>query len=366
MRIAILGTRGIPAAYGGFETFAEELSTRLVDRGFHVTVYCEGDGKDGPRELKGVELRYVPTKLRGSLATVLFDVMCFWNARKEFDVVYMLGYGAAPFAVIPRLWRTTVWLNVDGVEWRRAKWGLVARIYFRLMEYVSTVAPSRVIADADAIRTHLRSRHGGRFQCSVIPYGARVIDTPCAVPENFHSITERPFYLVVCRLEPENHVIEIIRGYLASNSPYPLVIVGNHKAASAYTRDLLRFRSDKVRFIGTVFHQPTLEAIRASCRAYVHGHSVGGTNPSLLEAMGCGSVVAAHDNAFNREVVGEAGLFFRTPEDLKGIFEHLDELSDAELHQLREQGKARINQRYSWDQIVSQYVDLIEVDRSPK
>ena len=148
MKIAILGTRGIPAAYGGFETFAEEVAVRLAKAGVEVTVYCESGQGAEPAEYQGVKLRYVPSPACGPLTTVLFDLRCLWNARKDFDAVYMLGYGAAQFCFIPRLFGSRVWINVDGIEWARAKWSGLAKAYFRLMEWFSMRTPNRVIADA--------------------------------------------------------------------------------------------------------------------------------------------------------------------------------------------------------------------------
>jgi glycosyltransferase involved in cell wall biosynthesis len=360
LRFAILGTRGIPAAYGGFETFAEQLATRLVKLGIDVTVYCEGDGRNAPHEFRGIQLRYVPTKLRGPLTTIAFDVSCLWDARKDFDIVYMLGYGAAPFMFIPRLFGTIVWLNVDGIEWRRAKWGGTAKTYFRIMEYFSTKTANRIIADAEAIQAHFRLRHGDKFKCSVIPYGAPIVENRIARDQlGDFGIEPGQYYLVVCRLEPENHVYEIIRGYLQANPSLPLVIVGNHQVETAYTKQLVSLSSEKVRFVGAIFDQAKLEAIRVSCRAYIHGHSVGGTNPSLLEAMGCGNAVIAHDNVFNREVLGTAGTYFRSSVELAAVLSEFEVLSADQLATFRIAAKERILNRYDWNGIVSQYFDLI-------
>src|ERR1019366_8209890 len=137
MKLAILGTRGIPAGYGGFETFAEKLALGLHARGFDVTVFCESHDSIQQESLEGIHLRYVGTPRLGPLQTILYDVGCLWSARKDYDVVYMLGYGAAPFCLIPRMWKTEVWINPDGLEWARAKWSLPAKTYFRIMEWAS-------------------------------------------------------------------------------------------------------------------------------------------------------------------------------------------------------------------------------------
>src|SRR5580692_463888 len=174
MRLAILGTRGIPARYGGFETFAERLAVGLVERGFVVGVFCESNKSFAPDFFHGVKLHYVSAPSLGPLKTIFFDLRSLWAARKAYDVVYMLGYGAAPFCLIPRLWGTEVWINPDGLEWARSKWGVVGRSYLRLMEWVSVYAANRIIADSGAIATGLASRHGRLASCTVIPYGCEV------------------------------------------------------------------------------------------------------------------------------------------------------------------------------------------------
>lgn len=363
-RIAILGTRGIPAAYGGFETFAEELAVRLAAAGVDVTVYCEAGAGAQPAEYRGVRLRYLPATACGPLTTVLFDLRSLWDARRGHDVVYLLGYGAAQFSFIPRLFGSEVWLNVDGIEWMRAKWGRVARAYFKAMEFFSVKFPNRVIADAEGIRAHLLARHRKLPDCSVIAYGAPIIEK-APDPEGLSEWGLIPggYYLVVCRLEPENHVREIIQGYAASDSSRPLIIVGNHQAATDYVRSLQPLASERVRFIGTVYDKPTLQALRYHALAYFHGHSVGGTNPSLLEAMGCGNLVIAHDNPFNREMLAEGGRFFRTAEDIPSLTSEIEALTEQRAQVERTYLRDRIRQHYHWDLIADAYLKLLR-DRS--
>ncbi|HQT26400.1 MAG TPA: DUF1972 domain-containing protein, partial [Burkholderiales bacterium] len=181
MKLAILGARGIPARYGGFETFAERLSTGLARRGIEVTVYCEAV-PDGPVNYEGVKLEYFGLPCAGPLSTVLFDMKCLWHARKRHDVVYMLGYGAAFFCFAPRIWGRQVWLNMDGLEWKRSKWSLLAKFWLRAMESVAMLTPSRLIFDAEGIRTSLESRHRRLPPATFIPYGAQVAEMP-ADPE---------------------------------------------------------------------------------------------------------------------------------------------------------------------------------------
>ncbi len=355
MKIAILGSRGIPANYGGFETFAEELSTRLVSRGIEVTVYCESVSGERPSDYRGVKLVYLPSPKLGPFSTILFDLFCLWHARKAYDVVYMLGYGASLFCFIPRLWGTKVWINMDGIEWRRAKWGFIAKAYFKIMEAIAVRIPDRIIADAESVKQFLLSRHSFKTPCSVIPYGAKIIDKAYADVLSEYDLQPYEYYLVVCRLEPENHVLEILQGFAASRSSCRLLVIGNHMADTAYDKKLHLVQDERIMFGGVLYDHEKLSSLRYSCRAYIHGHSVGGTNPSLLEALGCGNPVIAHDNAFNREVIGGIGIYFRTSDDITQCVERMDALRTGNREKLSHAAKNRIRECYKWDVIADQY-----------
>jgi glycosyltransferase involved in cell wall biosynthesis len=360
MKIAILGSRGIPARYGGFETFAERLALGLRARGVDVTVFCEAGSPNAPDEYEGVRLRTVAAPALGPLRTILYDLKCLWAARRGFDVVYMLGYGAAPFCVIPRLWGSEVWINPDGLEWARAKWGFAARSYFRLMERASLFAANRIIADAEAIAASLASRYGKLKACTVIPYGCDGMDAPPSVePLSKWNLAPRGYFLVVCRLEPENHVLEIMEAFQRSASKRQLIVVGNHQAGTKYVELLGAVRDARIRMIGTVYDKAELAALRYYCFAYLHGHSVGGTNPSLLEAMGCGNLIFAHDNSFNRETLGDCGLFFADSEELVQVIDDAEK-NEAEQERWREAARKRARDVYSWEDIISRYAALLE------
>jgi glycosyltransferase involved in cell wall biosynthesis len=361
MKLAILGSRGIPARYGGFETFAEQLAVRLVERGHEVTVFCEASDQ-APEQLnaeyKGVKLRRVPTRALGPLSTLAYDAACFWQARSSFDVVYMLGYGSSALCWLPRIWGTRVWINMDGLEWARGKWGPVARQYLRWAETIAMWTPDRIIADAAAIRANLQSRYRKLPPCDVIPYGGDIATS--AHPENLGGFGLDPgsYYLVVCRFEPENHVREIIEGFLHSGTQARLVLVGDHTRKSAYVESLRRFQGDRLLFIGPVYDRSKIQALRFFCRAYFHGHSVGGTNPSLLEAMGCGNAIVAHDNPFNREVLGGAGLFFSASDSVSTCIDSVD-CGGADVASMKAAVVERVKQFYTWDRITDYYCQLL-------
>lgn len=358
--LALLGTRGIPAAYGGFETFAEELSVRLVQNGYRVTVFCEAiAGTVGPSSYKGVFLVYINTPHLGPFSTIFFDLKCLWASRRGYSIVYMLGYGASMFCFLPRLFGRRVWINMDGIEWARSKWSGVAQRYLRFCEWMAVKTPNRIIADAHGIEEHLRARHASLPDCSVIAYGSNVIDEkpPTSLLKEW-NLTPGEYYIVVCRLEPENHVVEIVEGFLASNTSAPLIILGDINADTPYAASLRKLGGERARFIGTVFDAPKLTALRFYSRAYFHGHSVGGTNPSLLEAMGCGNCIVAHDNVFNREVADSSAMYFSDKDAIPEIIREL-ESNPVLREKMGDFAKNRIRNYYSWDRIVSQYEYLI-------
>lgn len=360
MKIAILGARGIPARYGGFETFAEKLATGLSERGYDVTVFCESSESRAPDVYQQVILRYISAPFLGPLQTILYDVQCLWAARRGYDVVYMLGYGAAPFCLIPRLWGTEVWINPDGLEWARAKWGFIAKSYLRMMEWSSLYAANRIIADAEAIAASLANRHGSVKACTVIRYGCEVIEEPPpARPLSEWKLSPESYYLVVCRLEPENHVLEILQAFHQSRSNRRLIVAGDYLARTCYVDQLRAVRDPRIQMIGTVYDKVKLTCLRYHSFAYLHGHSVGGTNPSLLEAMGCGNLILAHDNPFNRETLGACGYYFAcVPELTKAI--ELAEQEDQEQARLREVSRTRARAEYRWSDVISRYVELLE------
>jgi glycosyltransferase involved in cell wall biosynthesis len=359
-RIAILGIYGIPASYGGFETFAEELAIRLVAKGFEVTVFCEKPSGSGNIDnYKGVRLVYVSSVKLGNLSTILYDLKCLIMARRDFDVVYMLGYGASIFCFIPRLYGATVWINMDGLEWARSKWSRIGRIYLRIMECIALVCANRIIADAKAIYLNLKNRYFRLPPCSVIPYGATVVEgMPDADVLSRFGLDVYGYFIIVCRLEPENHVEEILAGYLRSGSRCPLVIIGNVDSQTPYVRRLVGCASDSVRFLGTIYDKSILVPLRYYSKIYFHGHSVGGTNPSLLEAMACSNAIIAHDNPFNKEVSECSALYFSNSSELSHQIERLEN-DRVTWSALRDSARERVRSKYNWDLMVDEYVKII-------
>lgn len=362
LRVAILGSRGIPANYGGFETFAEQLATRLVSRGHHVTVYAETQDRASVDTFyEGVRVRSMHRPRWGAASVLAYDCSCLWDARHSYDLVYMLGYGAAWACWWPRVFGVPVWINVDGLEWARSKWGRVARLYLRCMEWMATKAATRVIADAEAIAQRFRETYASGAPSSVIAYGAEAVHAEDVDPSVLleWGLLDGRYMLVVARPEPENHILEIIRGYLIHGGDWPLVIVGDVSGATPYQRELKKLASGRVRFIGGIYVAAQLKSLRVHAACYLHGHSVGGTNPSLLEALACGNWVLAHDNPFNREVARDAADYFSTPEQLALALGNVVSLADTEKQERSDRARSIVTEHYTWDGIADSYERLM-------
>lgn len=361
--IAIVGSRGIPAKYGGFETFADYLARGLRDHGGQVTVTCEQsiDQSLITSDYEGIELLEIKPLPLGPLRTIACDVIGLIRGAERAEVVYLLGYGAAFAAWIPRLWGREVWINPDGLEWKRSKWGPFGRSWFRLMEFLTMLFATRVIADSDGIRSHLINSHGRGHKIQTIAYGAEP-HTPAdpSLLEPF-NLEPKGYFLVVCRMVPENQILEFIEAHAALTKPIPLVIVGDIDTSSAYCTQLRKAaHPERVRFLGTIYDQDHLKLLRTHALAYLHGHSVGGTNPSLLEAMSAGAPIVAHDNPFNREVLRETEVMWMRDRDSAGdCLEQVTCLSAEDRLRIASHFTARVSGPYSWQNIVAAYTHLL-------
>ena len=358
LKIGIVGTRGIPAKYGGFETFVQEISPLLVKNGFNITVYCDKSVKNKPvEEFKGVKLRYQhTTKTTHSL---LFYLDGIWMALKENDIILVTGTGGSFFYFLNLFFRKKIITNTDGVESRRAKWSKLKKILIKLSETLAIKYSDYLIADSKGIEKYIIEHYPrlNRNKLAVIEYGAYIETKINQDYIDKLGLINNEYYLVVSRLEPENNVHIILEGYFQSNTKKPLLIVGN-VIENTYVKNLLEFKSSKIRFIGGVYNQEELTSLRNASFAYIHGHSVGGTNPSLLEALGCSNVCLCHDNIFNREVTDNKQLYFKNAIELKNRIEELDALSEESLLKLKKDAKLRIENYYTWHNIADKYSKL--------
>jgi len=367
MNIALLGTRGIPANYGGFETFAEQIALQLVQRGHKVTVYAEADTDNKPDDwYQNIRIRYIRRPNWGSISVIAYDYRCLKDASKrEFDFLYMLGYGAAWacwWAL--KIWNQNVWINIDGLEWARSKWKWYAKLYLRVMEWVASKASTRVIADSQAIADRYNKLYPRGSECSFIAYGAYIKKSDEFLFRYSQDFDRSKYFLIVARPEPENHVLEIINSHRQLGGNWPLVVVGDVRSISRYQKKILGSAWEKVIFLGGVYDAEELTALRVHSGCYVHGHSVGGTNPSLLEAMACENVVIAHDNVFNKEVIGDAAFYFKNEDDLIVAMRHVENQSVGERGEIKCRVKKIIEKKYTWGLIGDKYERLM-LQRKP-
>jgi glycosyltransferase involved in cell wall biosynthesis len=358
MRIAILGTRGVPASYGGFETFAEHLSTRLVARGHDVTVYCRAHYVS-PRELEyhGVRLKVLPTIRHKYFDTVVHAFLSALHAAPHrFDAALICNCANAPFAPLLRLTGTPVAINVDGLEHKRKKWNWIAQKYYVLAERLATVLPNRTITDARVIQDYYLARY--HAPSTMIAYGSEVERRPDRDTVRKWRVEPNRYVLYVSRLEPENNAHLVIEAFKKVRTAHRLLIVGDAPYAHDYISDLkTRARGDKrIIFTGFVFGQD-YRALQQNAYCYVHATEVGGTHPALLEAMGFGNCVLTLAAAENIEAVGDAGILYDDEKDLAYKLQRV--LRDGSLvHSYRNRAQARAREHYTWDRVVDQYERL--------
>lgn len=358
LRIALIGTRGIPAAYGGFETAVEEVGRRLVERGHRVLVYGRDAGTAGDVHLgmRRVTLPAVRQKALETLShTALSTVHAVTKARP--DAAFVFNAANSPFLPLLRARRIPVALHMDGLEWRRSKWGPRGKAYYRAAESFGVRQADAIIADAPGIADYYDHQFG--VASELIRYGAPLLDD--APSDGIRELGLEPggYHLVVARFEPENHVREIVEGYAMSQATKPLVVVGSAPYAAEYTAaiDRIAAADPRIRLLGAVYDQDLLDALYHHASTYLHGHSVGGTNPSLLRAMGAGTAVIAFDVVFNREVLDEQGWYFRTPANVAAAVDAAE--SDAGAVAAASAAvRRRAADAFSWDDVAATYEDL--------
>ena len=357
----MIGTRGVPAHYGGFETAIEEIGRRLVDRGHEVVVYCRG--AEAPRldRYLGMELIHLPAARRKSLETLshtLLSLAHLLRQRSKPDSAIVFNAANAPFLPLLRLRHVPVAVHVDGLEWRRSKWQGVGQSYYRAVEALSVRWADALIADALGIADYYDEQFGARTE--LLTYGAPIQDKPLSTRVGEVGLRPGGYHVVVARFEPENHVVEIVRGFTSSQARLPLVVVGSAPYANAYTQAVAQAaESDpRVRLLGGVWDSELLDQLYANALTYIHGHSVGGTNPSLLRAMGAGTAVLAYDVSFNREVLGGRGHYFKEATDLTPLIEAA-EADPSEFQQQGDELRERARTQYQWDDIASGYEALL-------
>lgn len=356
MKIAILGTRGIPNNYGGFEQFAEILSMGLVKRGHSVTVYNPHFHPYKLPAYNGIQIiqKWHPEPLLGAFANFIFDFICLKDAlNKKFDVYFELGYSTVvPTMYLLKTDNKPVAFTMDGLEWKRTKFNTTIRRFMLWLEKLALSKIKYMISDNEGIREYFLQTY--QKDSVVIPFGAYIFDQPNPEVLKNYQVEPYRYSMLIARLEPENNIEMMLEGHKISQDKDPFIVIGNHQTPYGEVLKTKFADTPSIRFIGGLYNLEHLNNLRYQCKVYFHGHSVGGTNPSLVEAMGSGALVAAHKNPFNMSVLEKNAFYFATPQDAAEILINYDELSKNRTSFIAEnQQKVRVV--YNWDRIIDQY-----------
>jgi glycosyltransferase involved in cell wall biosynthesis len=354
LNIGIIGTRGIPNRYGGFEQLAERLSAGLLQKGHRVTVY---NSHRHPYQLSNyggvVIVHCYDAEYRlGNIGQFIYDLNCIRDARKrKFDVLLFLGYTSSS------LWGrwypgdAVIISNMDGMEWKRKKYPKPVRRFLRHAEKWAVSHSDYLIADSPVMASYMQNKYG--IECEIIAYGADTDFTPDKkIPEGY-GLEPDCYFMIMARMEPENNIDTILEGFHGSKSDKRFVVLGNtNNRYGSYIKR--KYHMDaRIHFTGAVFDTRVTHSLMAFCCIYFHGHSAGGTNPSLLEAMAAGACISAHDNDFNRAVLQADGLYFSSSRDVCDQVE-MNHEADRKKTWIKNNGK-KIRERYNWMKVVGQY-----------
>lgn len=357
MSIALLGTRGVPARYGGFETCVEEVGQRLAARGHEVSVYCRESDQSGPalQTYLGMKLITLPAPRKRTLETLVHTGLSAGHLlAHRVDAAIVFNAANAPWLPILRAAQIPVATHVDGLEWQRAKWGPTGKRYYKWAEGMAVRWSDALIADAAGIQDYYASTYKAETQ--LMAYGAPILgDTGTDAIQKL-GLESKKYHLVVARFEPENHIDTIVEGFIRSNSKHPLVVVGSAPYSDAYTRKVRDTADSRVQFLGGVWDQDLLNQLYAHALVYWHGHSVGGTNPSLLRAMGASTATNAFNVNFNREVLGDSGEYFSNAAQIPDLLQAA-EIDVAGTVRRGESALVRAG-AYCWDDVANSYEAL--------
>lgn len=355
MHIAIIGTRGIPNQYGGFEQFADVLSQGLVQKGYDVTVYCSANHTYKDCKYNGVSLihKFDPENRVGTAGQFIYDLLCMLDARKQkFDIIYMLGYTSSS------IWQSLLYkkgalviTNMDGLEWKRSKYSKPVQRFLQFAEKLAVKYSDFLVADSVGIQSYLKQKYNA--ESSYFPYGSYVFNNPNEDVLLKYKLKVYGYDILIARFEPENNIEMVLEAFSASTVKRRLILIGNYEHTSFGKRMFDVYSKDeRICFFGAIYDQEDLNNLRYFSNLYFHGHSVGGTNPSLLEAMGSSSLICYHNNEFNKAIVGEDGLCFSNSDELCVI---LNKSSKVEFKDFLENNTRKIKEIYEWGKIISDY-----------
>jgi glycosyltransferase involved in cell wall biosynthesis len=356
MKVGILGSRGIPNHYGGFEQFAEYLALGLVKRGVEVWVYNSHTHHYQEKQWEGVNLIHCndPEDRIGTAGQFIYDLNCINDSRqRSFDILLQLGYTSSTVWHwrLPR--KTRIITNMDGLEWKRSKYSVPVKKFLKYAEKLAVKNSHALVADSEAIRQYLYDQYG--VASTYIPYGAEVYDASAYGRLKELKVEKGRYYLLIARLQPDNHIEEAIKGVLDSGTGMPLLIVGN--TMNKHGRNLIKkYASEQIRFTGGIFDSELLNQLRYNCAFYFHGHSAGGTNPSLLEAMAASALICAHNNPFNKAVLGSDAYYFTSEKDISRLLPNNPKPTPAMISN----NLQKIRTRYDWDKVIDDYLDLFK------
>lgn len=360
MKIAIIGSKGYPYVYGGYETFVSEVGPRLLAMGVDVHVYCHGPlFKSKPKVVNGIKLHYMPTVNTKSFSQLSNSFFSTCHAIAQgYDVILYVNSANGVFGVLTKLFRQKTTINVDGLEWLRPKWkGLGAKVFY-FTSKMATKWMNAIITDAEAMREIYLQEFN--TDSTVIAYGANIRYSKQPELINQWNLRPNDYYLIVGRLIPDNNALLILQEYVRTKSDKKLVIVGDVPFQDEYSTSIKKVNDDRIIFTGYVNGSDQLAELYHHCFAYFHGHEYGGTNPTLLKALAYGCAIVALDTTFSREVLsdGRYGLLFaKDAGNLSALIEDLEK-DPMKLQAFREKSRERIRDNYTWDKITSQYYDL--------
>jgi len=362
INISIIGTRGYPYVYSGYETFVKQLSERLVLKDCNVTVYChKGLFKTRPKEIKGIKLVYIPTIETKILSQPIHSFLsiihaCFSNT----DVLLVVNSANGPFGLLTKLFKVPTAINVDGLEWLRPKWKGLGSIYFKWASKMATLFYDQIINDSDEMRKVYLDLF--KRDSKVIAYGADIRKSKNPERITNWDIKKREYFLVIGRLIPDNNADLIIKGFLKSSSKKKLVIVGDVPYKDSYASNLKKIKDKRLIFTGYVKDQNVLAELYHNCYVYVHGHEFGGTNPTMIKAMAYGCAILALDTVFNKEMLqkGKFGLFFN--KELISVTSSIDycEKQKILMGELRSESVNGITEKYDWDSVTKEYFEVFK------
>lgn len=358
MKIAIIGTRGIPNNYGGFEQCAEYLAVGLFKRGFDVAVYNSHNHPYQERSWNGVQLihQYDPESMIGTAGQFIYDLNCILDCRKRnYDIILQLGYTSNSVwgSLLPSK-RSIITTNMDGLEWKRSKYSKFTKRFLLYAEKLAVTHSHHLISDSIGIQNYLKNKYGK--DSVFIPYGADPFNDPDLNVLSCLGLSPYTYNLLIARLEPENSIEIILDGVVNSGINKTFLVVGGYKTKYGnYIKNKYK-KNSHIKFVGGIYDIAKLNNLRYFSNLYFHGHTVGGTNPSLLEAMASHALICAHDNVFNRSILGEDALYFNTSAEVAMALKEVD-YEDSLFQAMIQNNLYKINSFYKWERIVDLYIE---------